>query len=294
MAKTDFFLLDALNPPFREGDDIKYAILMKRFNLEMVHPVSFYSTYFNGLKKLGIKGLRLHATDKLRSYPTYDNAGRNIKYSPQGYVEKPTPGIFPLCRVVWVYNHKANYFNKSPIDKNKEIVNILKTLTAEACNEMDWDVKLFDKIFEDIEALNGRLVYQLTKRRATKNKKHAAGLNVKIYPATTECYLEVVDQETHASKEILVSIENNYRGSSGTWNLDGLRYIQQGTWIDDLHYLAHDNSNKVNYIVNVETGNVELKFNVEEDRYKKDFIKEYESATTLDEQFIDDLLKPVI
>lgn len=240
----------------------------RKFNCEVILLCDFLTQFF--------KNVKLPPTQMIRVLVSNDKSiDEEISHSFKGN---------PVCTILYHYDID-DYFAQNEKDKVKEILSILENAVKQVALKMEFDPAIFNDGFELAKSLNGDFKYQLTKPKLKKGfpRTHIACYMLPSYRR----FILQLEYPDGNNKEIEILRTNNYYVAI----FDDTRLlITEGEWRDENTYVVYGKKGaykRIIYTIDVLTEMVSIDFNLEPDIDAERYKREFEMATTMDEEMID-------
>ena len=199
-------------------------------------------------------------------------------------INNPIAGIYPLVNI-YMYFDFDNYLKSTNNYEKKEIIiKMFKEGIYRCAESMVWDIDPFIDAFQKIDALDFTFVSHTKKKRYKGIKKYIQ-LETVCEPGFYHYYLLVKEGEKLHSRHKVVTINAFY-------NLffEHNRIITEDRWEDSNTFVIlgkKGHLERIKYEYKIDTDTLTTIFNLEPDVNEKEFMEEFDLATTQDPKKIE-------
>lgn len=244
---------------------------IKYVSKDMLPITSFIESDFFKKIKVGCSGLRIYLVDK-----------KEIER-----IDKPIKGVTSWVNT-FLYFDFENYLNLSDnYEKKKMIIATFKDGIYRTVEFMGWDMRLLSEAFSQINALDYTFVNISTKKRF-KGVKRYMQLEIESEPGFCHYYLAVREHGELISRHKVVSMNAFYNVF-----FESNRIVSEMRWEDANTFVIvgkKGHLERIRFEYKLDIDRLITMFKLEPDINEKEFMEEYNLATTNDIEKIKNML----
>lgn len=227
-------------------------------------PISTYleQHYFKKIK-VDCSGLRIYLVDEIS----------------KERIDKPVKGVTSWVNLLMHFDFKHYLSLNQDFEKKKVIIAMFKEGIYRAAEFMNWDMNPLMDAFNQIDALNYHFVNTSTKKRF-KGVKRYVQLETECQPGFYHYYLVVKEKDELISRHKVVTMNAFYNIF-----FEGNRVISEMRWEDANTFVIvgkKGHLERIRFEYKVDSDELTRTFNLESDIDEKEFMEEFDLATTED------------